>query len=1143
MSFDSRKRKRWADKSGVSEIIGNILILLITVTLFSTIIAFVQQMPVPEQVTRADFSAKLTFSGDGKSADLTLTHSGGDKLLKEDILVFVTIDSVNYPYYLSNDPDFVGSTWSTGGSWTKHLFPTNFTSKIEASVVDLAKQNTVWSSQISGGSGYSPPVIIERYVDSNQWTPTPDPVLAHQNFTLFVRITDPDNDLDPSKVWIDARQLFGIAQRLPDEQPVDGVFKWYFNTFDDPNVAPGKRYMTADMIDGAVIPIHAEDFAGHVANSAYVLSITILPVTPIKYTFPGEPEGSSGLPKYLQNISGRQGFGIFGENKTGGVARGTANTTEPRTVFMKDEKIFVRFASLDMNAMLGNNLTLLDERTNVYYTPIFWPGSTAAAPFYKYGSGSSYVYEAQFDTFGLPPGLYSLGMSLSNNPSASPTECPFVGSAPISIRQPGSTIWFEPSLWLFQDSLRTQLWGTRGSPFEVSGASCRIYGSLNVMDAQTTPAPTIEEIRIQDLSGVAQLYGRPVAGEMLKAWTPSGNMTAYNFEIDLRYANGGQWVGGSNSYTLMITRMADLNEGFYSLTTQVYIKANSAHADFFMGTSGIAVGHANFDIKDYALYVENNNFFTLNSLWGYTNTPSDRTKYVTTAMALGDLNGDGYKDLLVAQDSDATGTPPKNLMYFRNTLDTYGRWQDGSIMPRPGSDATNDIRWIAIGDINGDALNDFAYVSAANKIVIYNNTYGMEPKVFMSSATVVRKIDLKDMNGDGRADLIMLQQGKIVIYNLALWRPGGPSNITITKFPYTTTAWTGGSGILDFDIADMNGDGKLDILTVGDAGTISGSYPDCRGVWINNYTANPAPTPTVLDTAYFRLASGTQLGAGSVSTTHAKDGAALQFVENATGDNAGRVNVTMRFNPLATNDEAQTLVVTARTDSTEEVFYAWYSLDANGDSRNFVPMFQISSTAYQDYTFRLPTNVAGKAMFLRFTDGLNTLGSSQDSIFIDYVAVLSNQFGSYVDQRTNVVPLATAGWTCVRAANINGPSDTTPDVIAAKNGKWSAFHPVLSSGVIWDSGATATSHYVTSTDALMANTAPTLFDVCDINGDGYDDILVTNYTAAQSAITQVGFFMNMHNNALVWYRVSELGRSGGSGAITVTLAVNLFGRS
>jgi len=44
-----RKRKSWVDSSGVSEIIGNILILMITVVLFSTIMVFVNQIPMPEQ--------------------------------------------------------------------------------------------------------------------------------------------------------------------------------------------------------------------------------------------------------------------------------------------------------------------------------------------------------------------------------------------------------------------------------------------------------------------------------------------------------------------------------------------------------------------------------------------------------------------------------------------------------------------------------------------------------------------------------------------------------------------------------------------------------------------------------------------------------------------------------------------------------------------------------------------------------------------------------------------------------------------------------------------------------------------------------------------------------------------------------------
>ena len=1138
MKFDSRKRKRWADESGVSEIIGNILILMITVVLFSTIIGFVQQMPVPTQQTKADFSASIIFSSDGTNATIALEHAGGDRLLAKDILVIIKVDSVNYAYYLVNDTDWDGTYWNTGARWTKYLSPTQYSSIIEASVVDMMKHETIWTSQVAGGSGNNPPMILERYVDSHPETPTPDPVLENDSFTLFVRISDPDNDLNRDQIWIDSSQIEGAAAqvRYKEAEPSPGIFTWYFNVHVN---AFTHGYIGSALLDGAVIMIHARDMANHQSNSPFIMEVTVLPVRDIITPGGEEPAGEGGLPGWLTNPGGRQGFGIYGENKSGGVPHGVANVKDNRTVFTKDEMVFIRFASLDMNNIEGQNVvTLMDMRTKVYYIPAYVLSSWTGSPFYRYTSGGNvFIYECKFNTSGLPPGLYSIGMLLKNNPSLSGGQTfSFNASSPISIRQSGSPITFEPSVWLFKDSGRTQIWGAKSRPYEVSGGTYKIFGSVRVMDAQASPAPTVEDIRIQDLSGAAQIFGRPVAGYMLPAWTASGNMTAYNFEIDLRYANGNQWMGGTNSYTLIITKMADANEGLYSLTAQVFVKAFSAHADFFVGTTGIAVGHANFDAKEYVLFIENNNFFTVNSMWGYINTPSDKNTFATTAMAAGDLSGDGFKDILAAQDNS------KSLLYFKNSLDTYGRWQDGSVLPRPASDIANNIKWIAFGDINGDGALDFAYVSTANKIVIYNNTYGMTPRVFLDlGTTVVRKIDLKDMNGDGKADLIVLAGGKILIHNLALW---GISTTLMVRMPDSASGWSGGSGILDFDIADMNGDGKLDILTAGDAGTIAG-MPDFRGVWINNYTTNAIPTTRFLDrdATYYniRIAAGTKVSGVDVQDTWSIGGAALQFAENMTDLPKGQVKVTMKFQTLDTTDLVQTLVVRARlVAGSEESFYAWFSQDTDGNSDKFVPIFQIVSTVYQNYTFQLPSSVAGKPIYLRFTDGTSATGSYPDSILIDYVVVLSHQFGSYISQRTNVVVGAGSGWSCVRAAEIDGPSDMYPDVVAAKNGAWAAFQPRYNVGgspiVGWS--ASDPNMYVYSTDTLMANTAPTLFDATDINGDGYDDILVTNYTAAQSAITQVGFYMNMYP-VKVWYRVCELGRSEGSGAITVTLASNL----
>ena len=1141
MNFDSRKRKSWSDESGVSEIVGNILILMITVILFSSIMAFVQQMPLPEQQTKADFSAGITFSSDGTTADLTITHAGGASIDKKDVLVIVSVDSVSKGYYFSNDSAFNNPSWSTGISWTKQLTGTQYSSQVEITIVDLSKSESIWTSQVSGGSGNNPPTILERYVDSNPDTPTPDPVLEHDNFSLFVKVIDPDNDLDRTKVWIDSTQIEGASglTRHWDAEPSPGVFQWIFNTWTPVDLG-------AEDLDGAMIMIFARDSGGHQSSSAFVMTVTILPVRDIITPGEEEPIGEGGLPWYLRYISGRQGFGIYGENKSGGIVRGIADVNDARTNFTKDERIFIRVASLDMNNILSENkLTLIDQRTGIIYVPTYVPVSSATSPFYSYTSGGNvFVFECKMNTTGLLPGLYTVGMKLSNLPSVGGgLTYPFKANQTIRIEQDGSSITFEPTIWLYMNSQRDVIWGQKGHPYEVSGGTYKIYGSVNVMSAQATPAPTVEDIRIQDMTGSAQVYGKPVAGYMLPEWSAAANLTSYNFEIDLRYANGAQWMGGTNAYSLYLTKVSDTNEGVYSLSAQVFVKAYSAHADFFIGSTGIAVGHANFDTKAYALYVENNNFFTMNSLWSYTNTPTDKEVYVTTAMALGDLSGDGFKDMLMGQDNSGS------LLYFRNSLETYGRWQDGSIITRPDAADGTNIRWIAFGDMNGDGALDFAYSTTGNKIVIFYNTYGMSGQVFLSlGTTVVRKIDLKDMNGDGKADLVILAGGKILVYDV------GTATL-MRKMPDIAASWVGGSGILDFDIADMNGDSRLDILTVGDAGMIASNPSDFRGVWINNYTDSTTPTTRKLDenATYYnvRVAAGTKVNGGDVVDTWYMSGSALQYAENMTagpGGPAGQVKVTMKFKTLDATDYVQTLVIRARLlEGSEQPFYAWYSMDSDGNGDKFVPMFAISSTAYLNYTFALPSSVAGKAIYLRFTDETDAIGSFPDSIFIDYVAVLTHQYGGYVTDRTNVVVGAGGGWTCVRAGEIDVDAadmvngvDIYPEVVAAKNGRWAAFQPRYNVGgsPITGFDVTDANMYVYSTDALMANTAPTLFDVTDINGDGYADILVTNYTAVQGDITQVGFYMNMQQSK-VWYKVQELGRVSGDGAVTVTIAINL----
>jgi hypothetical protein len=1133
MDLELRKKKAWSE-FGVSEIVGNILILMITVTLFSGIMAFVQQMPVPQQATKADFAAKVTFGSGGNPAILTVTHTGGDSIKATNCIALVEVGSVNTRYNMSNP--ILGlkgtTTWSTGVAWTVTLSGTTYSSKIAVTIVDMVKKSAIWSSQVTGGTSGNAPNILQRYIDSDPTTPTADPVLECKDFSLFARIVDPDSDLNTTNgIWIDSSQL--ETDRLPGASHrtnynLSGdLYRWDFDSIQG-------RNLDASKLDGRVIMIHAWDNAGHQSISAFVLTITQLPRVPYYSNKTIEVSGAlgeGGLPAYLTWASpaSGQGFGIYEENHS---SPGKANTSRPKTEFLKDETVFIRVASLRMSNIIGiNTMVISDTRTGNAYAVSYNLSSTSSAPFYPYAAGgSAYVYEAKFYTDLLPPGSYTLDIALSSQTGFASAFERFGTRQYIVISQENSPVSFVPVVWLFNSAARTTLWGDKTTPFDISGGTYKIYVSVLVIDAQMSPAPSSDEVRVTDMTGGSQIYGKPGSAGIMISAMERANDTAYKFDVDLRYSNGNQWLGGTAAYTMRIAKFSDTNEGVYSLSQQIFIKAFSSRADFFLGQSGMNIGHQNFDDKYYVTHIENNNFFTQIPLFHYQNTPSDSSTYETISMAAGDISGDGDKDILVGQKGG-------KLLYFKNTMNSYGTWQAGSAMPRPSGDPTNDIKWIAIGDTNGDGAQDFAYVSSliktgaetVNRIVIYNNTYGMTPVIYKEyGATSVRKIMLRDMNGDGKADLIILAGGRIYVHDLSKWGTG--LGVEIAKIPALDAT---ASSISTFDVADTNLDGRPDILTTG-----AGVETSTNGVWVNNYTSNPTPGCNLLNDNLAnwipRLVSG-HVDSGTVANTKAKDNIALILAENQTQGIVGSVDARMIFASALANDPQQVLYVNAKLGAANtEVFYVWYSTDAGGYGA-YTLAFTINNLggAFKNYTFSLPSTVATKSLYLRVTDSsTSTAGTHSDQVEIDSVGVVSSVFGGYSTSRYQVV--TDTSYTSVRAANIDGHGYL--ETVVAKNGAWKVYtNKTVLSG--WS--FTNANFYVQSSSPLLAFSAPTLFDATDINSDGYTDILVCNLTAVQNTVSQVGFFMNLYPSVL-FFKVAEMGVAGGSGAITCAVASNLY---
>src|SRR5262249_31893949 len=122
---------------------------------------------------------------------------------------------------------------------------------------------------------------------------------------------------------------------------------------------------------------------------------------------------------------------------------------------------------------------------------------------------------------------------------------------------------------------------------------------------------------------------------------------------------------------------------------------------------------------------------------------------------------------------------------------------------------------LAVGDLNGDGIPDAVVADSANAVmqVFKGNGDGTFTSQGVLLATPATSVMLADMNKDGRVDILLSQ---------AIGGASATSGIVV--FPSVAPAtFTFGAGLLTaatgvqpsfqgFALADLNGDGKLDVV-------------------------------------------------------------------------------------------------------------------------------------------------------------------------------------------------------------------------------------------------------------------------------------------------------------------------------------------
>jgi hypothetical protein len=176
-----------------------------------------------------------------------------------------------------------------------------------------------------------------------------------------------------------------------------------------------------------------------------------------------------------------------------------------------------------------------------------------------------------------------------------------------------------------------------------------------------------------------------------------------------------------------------------------------------------------------------------------------------TAVAIGDVDGDGRADILMATGYNFGSADDFKLFVLR-------RQADGTLAA-PQRHATvagygNEIGTLIVTDLDGHGRNAVIAASSGNAIQIFrrqpDGSLGSSQTISTAASYVVR---VADINGDGRPDLV----GRPFLGTaLQVWLQAADGSFGT---PVAVPVNVGGYG--DLAVGDVNGDGRSDIVITG----------------------------------------------------------------------------------------------------------------------------------------------------------------------------------------------------------------------------------------------------------------------------------------------------------------------------------------
>jgi hypothetical protein len=287
-------------KDAVSEIVGTLLTVSVTVVLFSGIMFYVATMPQPKGSTSASFKGESAFytSSGLTYAVVNITQMGGQALPGSDTRVMLMVDGTSRDLSLAQGN--VSRDWVPGVTWSCTVSVKSATVSIHGIIYQKSVGDVIWQGSVSDTTPSNVPTVLNRGL-WDKYTTYNSPIFSGTTVRFFVTFAAGNSFsyLDTKSVRMDSMTL-GLGS-IVLRQSATGSLQ--FNSTAD---------ITAQLAwTGKKVAFYYNYTTSPGLNATMVSYATLQVLVNPNNNNGGSVNGTNENPTPQMLVNGLNGFGVF----------------------------------------------------------------------------------------------------------------------------------------------------------------------------------------------------------------------------------------------------------------------------------------------------------------------------------------------------------------------------------------------------------------------------------------------------------------------------------------------------------------------------------------------------------------------------------------------------------------------------------------------------------------------------------------------------------------------------------------------------------------------------------------------------------------------------------------------------------------